>query len=310
MEAPAVVTINVERLKVRYTEVLALNCERATLSGSVIAVVGHNGAGKSTFIKCVLKLLAPSTGRVDAVYSQGDSHIDLVPEQHMAFCPEMGSVFADISVESYIKLWCRFKHRDGNYFKKKGSKYLELLDLPPLLHKLGRELSKGQRRRVQTAIGFLSAPKLFLFDEPFDGLDVLKTHELTTIIEGHRQEMTFIVSSHRMDVVERLADFVLVLKNGDFVSHGPVEKVAAELAGITITVHLKQELLPRAREILHGELPNATLNVIGTQLSVTGKDVSLEAVEHHLTQNGISEHRTEAVCPSLVDAMNYHLRRG
>lgn len=300
-------TIKVENLNVRYSEVLALRCDRAEFSGGVIGVLGHNGAGKSTFIKTVLGLLQPTTGAVSASFSGPAGTMSLVPERHMAFCPETGSAFADISVESYIKLWCRIKHRDANYFKKAGSKYLELLDLPPLLPKLGRELSKGQRRRVQTAIGFFGRPRLFLFDEPFDGLDVQRSHELTDIIESHRREMAFVISSHRMDVMERLSDFLLVLKDGEFLSFGPVERVCAELGGTTVAVHSRADT-ERARGILRDGFRGAVLNTIGSRISLTGKDLNVGTVREYLTRNGVEEPDVEEVRPSLVDAMNYHLK--
>lgn len=218
-------TIEAKGLSVAYDSTVALRCEQLVLSGNIIGLIGHNGAGKSTFIKSILKLLPPTSGSLK-VY---DDNGPLLPEEHMAFCPETGSVFNDISVESYVKLWCRLKHQDPNYYRKEGREISDLLALEPLLPKLGRELSKGQRRRVQTAIGFLTKPKLFLFDEPFDGLDVLRTRELAEIINNQSEQTNFIISSHRMDVMERLVDMLVVLRAGEFVATGPVQEVCKKL---------------------------------------------------------------------------------
>lgn len=219
-------TITVDDLMVRYNQTLALTAHHAEFTGRIIAVIGHNGAGKSTFIKTILGLVRPGRGSVTCTFSHHDEKVPLLPEKNMAFCPEMGSVFSDIYVEDYIKLWCRMKHHDGSYYKKEGAKYIELLDMAPVMRKRGRELSKGQRRRVQTTIGFLTNPKLFLFDEPFDGLDIIRTQELTDLIDEHSKEMTFIVSSHRMDVMERLADYVVVLKTASLFRSGRLSRCA------------------------------------------------------------------------------------
>jgi ABC-2 type transport system ATP-binding protein len=222
------VRIEAYDLQVRYAELQALDITRLGASGGVVALLGHNGAGKSTLIKSILGLLEPQRGVVQILDSSGAV---LAPERDMAFCPESGAVFADISVEHYLALWGRIKHNDGRYYRGLGSVYVERLAIAPLLGKKGRELSKGQRRRVQTAIGFMSDPKLFLFDEPFDGLDVQRTNELMEIVEEERKKRCFLISSHRMDVMERLSDDLIVLQEGQVRCEGSLQRVCAELLG-------------------------------------------------------------------------------
>lgn len=220
------VTLEARGLSLRYSDLIALNIPELQVTGRVIAVLGHNGAGKSTLIKALLAVLSPHSGSLGIKNSSG---MELQPEEHLAFCPENGAVFSDITVERYLQLWCRIKHNSPLYYRRAGSAYVERLSIAELLGKRGRELSKGQRRRVQTAIGFMSDPRLFLFDEPFDGLDVQRTTDLMEIVEEERDRRAFLISSHRMDVMERLADMVVVLQNGRVASAGPVDLVCREL---------------------------------------------------------------------------------
>ena len=301
--------ITIKNLLVKYSDDLALNVKDAEIEGNVIAVIGHNGAGKSTFIKTILGLLRPTTGTLSTTYSDplNQESFQIIPEKHMAFCPETGSIFADISVESYVKLWCRVKHNDGNYYKKEGAYYVDLFDLKPLFKKLGRTLSKGQRRRVQTAIGFLINPKLFLFDEPFDGLDVQKTHELTNIISEHSPKMSFLITSHRMDVMERLADSFIVIKNGEFISTGSIEKICFELCGESYLISSLSEIENILPLLLKSHTDIVSSN-IGNQITLTGKNLSFQMLAEFFNNNGIKPPNIEKIRPTLVDAMNYHLK--
>jgi ABC-type multidrug transport system ATPase subunit len=300
-------TITATDLMVQYNHTLALTAKEASFSGQVIAVIGHNGAGKSTLIKTILGLVRPERGKVTCSFTHHGATTRLVPEEHMAFCPEMGSVFSDIFVEDYIKLWCRMKHRDGSYYKKEGAKYIERLDMGPVMRKRGRELSKGQRRRVQTTIGFLTKPRLFLFDEPFDGLDIIRTQELTNLIDEHSREMTFIVSSHRMDVMERLADYVVVLKNGEFVSYGALEAVCEDLGGATYFLKLEARQ-GEAADALRLGLEGCVVNHVGSHLAITGKGAQEDIIRDIVTALGVAIVDLEKTQPSLVDAMNVHLK--
>ena len=107
-----------------------------------------------------------------------------------------------------------------------------LLELEDLLPKLGRELSKGQRQRVQIAAGFISKPSLFLFDEPFDGLDVMRTSHLMEILKKHMPSTAYIISSHRMDIIERMCDQIIVLCDGKSVVSGSLDVVCKELSSM------------------------------------------------------------------------------
>ncbi len=297
-------------LQLAYGKLVALDVPNLVAQGKIIAIIGHNGSGKSTFIKSILQLMLPRQGEVEANWIRGGERTPLVPEHHMAFSQENGGVFADIKVESYIKLWCRIKHRNANYYKQFGSHYLEQLDIVPLLNKLGRELSKGQRRRVQAAVGFFTHPKLFLFDEPFDGLDIGQSTQLATIMQNESHKMSMIISSHRMEVVERLADLILVLRDGKIFTMGTVEQVCQDLCGSSVAVSHSPDvqlellsLLPSIRE----EFYTCLVNHIGDRLTVTGSDVSLQSVKSFFIKKKIEGVLLNEVKPSLVDAMHYHL---
>ncbi|MBX7142859.1 MAG: ABC transporter ATP-binding protein [Oligoflexia bacterium] len=300
-------SIKAHDLIAAYDNIIALRVPELSIRGNIIAIIGHNGAGKSTFIKTQLGLHPCQQGYLRSSILEDDSELLLDPALHMAFCPEVGSVFADISVESYVKLWCRIKQGDPDYYRTKGSRYIEALQLTPLLSRKGRELSKGQRRRVQTAIGFLMHPKLFLFDEPFDGLDVQRTSELADMIREESVNMSFMISSHRMDVVERLADRLIVLKEGAIFAQGSLDEVCRKLAGNSVHIHGSYEQQQLA-DALARAFPNCLVTRIGPSLTLTGHTAESAKVREFLSHSKLTSLSLDESLPTLVDSMDVHLR--
>ncbi len=296
-------------LRVSYGLTVALNIPYLHASGRIIAVIGHNGSGKSTFIKTLLGLLSPRSGEMKTYFHSRGEHRVLVPERDMAFSPENGAVFADVSVESYVKLWCRIKKHRGDYYRREGAQVIEQLEIAPLMKKLGRELSKGQRRRVQIAVGFLAEPNLFLFDEPFDGLDIAQSNQLSSILLERSEQMSMVVSSHRMEVVERLADMIIVLEKGTVIACGPVDDVCAQLCGQSVLIPNAGEAATRILPILREAFASCLVHTIGNQVSITGTDISVESLAAILQQLELTDLLLRPARPSLVDAMHYHLRK-
>lgn len=306
--------IQVRELEVSYETSVALRCDQLRIEGNTIGVVGKNGAGKSTLLKTILGLLRPRRGYLTASILTPDGGVQVLsPQRHMAFCPEMGSIFLDMTVESYLAFWSRLRHRDAKYYRTKGSFYLSSLEIEPLLRRKGRELSKGERRRIQTVIGFILEPKLFLFDEPFDGLDVQKTHQLVELIRSRHSEIAFIVSSHRMDVIERISDMIVVLRRGGILSVGPLDKVVGDLGGRSFLLWLEGNSLVENSLVEDGGLgdafPGVVVSRLGNQIRITGKGLEKEALESYFTINGMSRVILEELPPSLADAMTYHLNQ-
>lgn len=310
MSAQKTVSIVAKDLKVYYRNSCALSIPELEVTGHTIAVIGHNGSGKSTLIKTLLQLLPPRSGSLQA-FACGQENQPLVPEEHMAYAPENGAVFNDVSVESYLRMWCRFKQHNANYYKQDGRALLDELSISPLLPKLGRELSKGQRRRVQIAAGLLIEPRFFLFDEPFDGLDVLQSSQLTSIIQSEAKKRTMLVSTHRMDIVERICDTIIVLDNGKVSASGTVDSICQQLADRSIALDFDQTVLPQISAVaqtLGSAFPKSLITTIGPQILVTGKNIDEAQLLGVLAQNNVTPLSIVPIRCSLVDAMSYHLR--
>jgi ABC-2 type transport system ATP-binding protein len=297
--------ISVDNLNVNYGSVLALSIDNLEVSGNVIALVGHNGSGKSTFLKSLLGLIAPQRGTLSASIEE----LSLTPENHMAFSPETGAIFSDISVEDYLKLWCRLKRKSPSYYLEEGREVLKSLSITELLGKLGRELSKGQKRRVQIAVCLLIGSKLQVFDEPFDGLDIQQAATLADTVSAYLGSSSLLISSHRMDIVERLADSIIMLEQGKVIASGPVSEIPKKLGCRGFTVGTKQA--PTANRQIANQLnqrfPKAVVHQIGTQLNLVGTNLTTEKIELTFQSLGLQGYIVEELNPSLADVV--HVRQ-
>lgn len=277
------INLTIRKLAVTYDKYLALKIDKMELEGSIIGIIGPNGAGKSTFIKSILNLTPATYESLDI--AKGDDSV--LPHRDMAFCPEIGSVFLDISVRDYLLFWERIS---------KGKADFERFQITPLLNKKGYMLSKGEKRRVQTCAGFMMKPKLFLFDEPFDGLDVERTQDLIGIIKSYT-ETDFIVSSHRMDVVESLCDQIILVNNGEIEAFGTLSELVATICPVAVRTKSQEWY-----KTLVAQLKREKINYFAKE----------EDSGYTLLASQKLEFRTEeyeAIRPNLTDMMTLFLRR-
>ena len=187
--------------------------------GEFIAIVGHNGAGKSTFLKILAGWLLPDSGNVlvDGV----DLKNRLAVVRKIGFIPEIPNLFDTFSVESNLKLFARL-------FKIHSSRIENILNefkLLPFRHNTIQVLSKGLKQRVSIGRALLSSPPILLFDEPTSGLDFEMTKEIYRLLTNiHTSGKTIIFTSHRPEEIKTLATRIIVLHQGLIVFDGSPDK--------------------------------------------------------------------------------------
>jgi zinc transport system ATP-binding protein len=184
------------------------NVSLAIRAGSLVAVVGPNGGGKSTFVKLVLGLLKPSRGRVSVMGENPEgsrSRIGYVP-QHLQY----DSAFP-VSALDVVLMGRAQRHWIGPYRradKAAAMLALERVHLAPLASRGFRQLSGGERQRVLIAQALVSDPELLLLDEPTANVDSVVEHVIYNLLHELNAHMTIVVVSHNLNVVTRYASHV------------------------------------------------------------------------------------------------------
>lgn len=205
--------------------------ELSVSRGRTLGLVGRNGSGKTTLLRCAIGLLRPDGGAVTVL---GRRFLDAPPEHkaRVAYVSQTGACAAWNSVRDMAEINALLYPRwDPSLLGRLVSRF----DVPPDLA-LGR-LSVGQRQMALTALAFATRPELLLLDEPAAGLDPVSCrHLLATIAEAVSEldGVTMIMSTHRLQDIERVADSVAVLREGKIVSHENLESLREEVRRIQI----------------------------------------------------------------------------
>jgi ABC-2 type transport system ATP-binding protein/nitrous oxidase accessory protein len=231
---PAGTALVVTGLTKRYARQLAVDqLSFAVAPGEVVALWGQNGAGKTTVLKCILGLL-PCAGQV-TVAGLDARRNGRAARRALGYVPQEVALHDDLSVSETVAFYARVR----GVSPVSAGDSLAQLGLVPHLRKPVGALSGGLRQRLALAIALLDEPAVLLLDEPTASLDAAGRELLVRVLAELRQRGTAVVlTSHRLEEVETLADRVLVLEHGRLAGVcAPVE--LAYRLGLRLTIKLR-----------------------------------------------------------------------
>lgn len=195
--------------------------------GKVTALIGPNGAGKSTFVGMVSGRTAATRGRV---YFEGQDISHLPAHRRiqlgLAYTFQITSVFRCLSVYENIELAAgRTLANKPSLLKEKVRTVLERVGIADRADQIAGELSYGHQRILEIAMGLAQDPKLFILDEPTQGLAETEVDDFIALIRSLAGETTILLIEHNMRVVMATADFITVLDQGMVLAEGTPEEI-------------------------------------------------------------------------------------
>ena len=217
--------IKATNLVKRYKDLTAVNgLDLEIRRGELFALLGVNGAGKTSAIKMLTCLTKPTEG--DALV--GGYSIVKEPEQVkdcIGVSPQETAVAPNLTVAENLALICGIHGFSREKTKRKIEELAAQFDLESVLKRKAGKLSGGWQRRVSIAMALISEPEILFLDEPTLGLDVIARHDLWDLIRSLKGKMTVILTTHYMEEAEALSDRIGILKNGALLVVGTAEEL-------------------------------------------------------------------------------------
>lgn len=193
--------------------------------GEVLALVGHNGAGKSTIMKTVMRMLAKKEGKISILEKFDQDEQLLLFKKYISYLPEEPMLLTELTAMQHFQLYAMSYELKENIFKKRLEQYVKGFELQGKLAAYPEELSKGMRQKVQTICALLPDVPVLLIDEPFMGLDIFAVDYLLELIEEKVAAGTSILlTTHQLGKLKNLADRFVLLEHGRVKGEGPIEK--------------------------------------------------------------------------------------
>ncbi len=218
--------------------------------GEIFGFVGANGAGKTTTMRVVLGVVEADSGSV----IWDGSPITFTARRRIGYIPEDRGLYPKMSVIAQLEYFARLHGLKRKAAREASTTLLERLGLADRAKSQLQSLSHGNQQRVQLAAALVFSPDLLVLDEPFAGLDPVAVDSMTDILRSEADAgKPVVLSSHQLDIVERVCDRVGIINHGQMIAMGSVEELT-ERGPVRFWVDA-----PRAGTGWYGTVPGTTL---------------------------------------------------
>lgn len=200
----------------------------AIAPGAFLGLLGRNGAGKSTTLKMVTGLLTPTSGRI-RVLGLDLAEDPLAIKRQIGVMPEDMALLEYLSGPQYLRFVGRMYGLEDSVADARREELFAKLDLTPAPRALVADYSYGMKKKLALCAALIHGPRMLFLDEPFEGIDAVTSRTIKEILQAlQRRGVTIILTSHIMEVVERLCPLIAILDEGRLLGFGPLEDLRAE----------------------------------------------------------------------------------
>ena len=219
-DAPSLIVDHVTKKFGDFTAVnnLSLQVHR----GRVFGLIGPNGAGKTTTIRMIVNITVPDSGRIELFGQPMSTQL----QDRIGYLPEERGLYRKMKVGEQLRFFAELKDVRGKDADERINNWLAKLELTDWKNKRAKDLSKGMQQKVQFITAVIHDPDLLILDEPFSGLDPVNVELMKqTILEKKAEGKTIILSTHQMEIAEKLCDDVCMINRSYKVLDGKLRDI-------------------------------------------------------------------------------------
>jgi ABC-2 type transport system ATP-binding protein len=226
--------IALENVSKSYDSVTAVSGVNLRIrQGAVLGLLGPNGAGKTTTIRMIMNILVPDEGSILVL---GEPVSDKTRDS-IGYLPEERGLYPRMQVRSLIVFFAALHGLSEAEADRRAREWLDRFELSEWSEKKMNELSKGMQQKVQFIIAVLHRPPIVILDEPFSGLDPVNAATVKDImLEMRDQGSTIILSTHRMEQVEKMCDSICLINHGRSVLDGDLRAIKHSYGKNTVDI--------------------------------------------------------------------------
>lgn len=211
-----------------FNSITAVDCiDLDVAPGQFFGFLGPNGAGKSTTIKMLTGLLAPSSGSIQ-ILGRDLLSDPIEVKRQIGVVPEGMALFGKLTATEYLQFVGRMYGLDKATTVQRSAELLEFMGLAEERKKLIADYSHGMGKKLALAAAVIHGPKVLFLDEPFEGVDAVAAGTLKTMLQGMiARGATIFLTSHVLEIVERLCSHIAIIHRGRIVANGSLDELRA-----------------------------------------------------------------------------------
>jgi ABC-2 type transport system ATP-binding protein len=262
--------------------------------GRVFGLIGPNGAGKTTTIRMIVNITIPDSGRIELFGQPMDARL----QDRIGYLPEERGLYRKMKVGEQLRFFAELKDVRGKVADERINLWLEKLQLSDWKNKRSKDLSKGMQQKIQFITAVIHDPDLLILDEPFSGLDPVNVDLMKqTILEKKAEGKTIILSTHQMEIAEKLCDDVCMINRAKKVLDGRLREIRRSFSrnAVALQVVGGDGLLGDASLVAHVRQNGDDTEV----LLAPGADA--QTLLKRLVESGAVVNKFELAEPSLHD---------